>query len=452
MEQAGGILCRNHVAEAFFFALQLEQEFAQAVGLGLMGFGRFGPREGRDAAQDLRFPGCCARPDGILNHQFLTRRAVGVAASFGRQGPCGKLAFPGGVLVKEKISASGLQIEEQGGLFVGREQREGTAQGRRDDRPVPPAVAFTGFGPVRGIGPCRNFRLRRRVEKQRGAFPQIERKPAFGIGVDAKVKAAPHPVGQHVDDPAIRKVFAQPHDIGRRCAADGDFVRRKEKEGSLAARAKKQETFAACAVEREQGHILGRAVDFFDPATHERRRKLVAQATEHMAVHAKPREFGRRAGPPMRKSPPKRELWRAVELLAPNIFPFFLTGLAVDAKLGHGTGLETGNADIFTAVFADAVGPFVQPLDGGLDLADQAAFAVTDAQCESAIRFGGRPVGRISEELVAVGEVLQRGISLVLRLFKHIVEERTKIFDVLLFQETTSWQSSRCGLNRIKLV
>ena len=62
------------------------------------------------------------------------------------------------------------------------------------------------------------------------------------------------------------------------------------------------------------------------------------------------------------------------------------------------------------------------------------------------------PVGRISEELVAVGEVLQRGISLVLRLFKHIVEERTKIFDVLLFQETTSWQSSRCGLNRIKLV
>ena len=86
-----------------------------------MGFGRFGPREGRDAAQDLRFPGCCARPDGILDHQFLTRRAVGVAASFGRQGPCGKLAFPGGVLVKEKISASGLQIEEQGGLFVGRE-------------------------------------------------------------------------------------------------------------------------------------------------------------------------------------------------------------------------------------------------------------------------------------------------------------------------------------------
>ena len=82
----------------------------------------------------------------------------------------------------------------------------------------------------------------------------------------------------------------------------------------------------------------------------------------------------------------------------------------------------------------------------------QAAFAVTDAQCESAIRFGGRTVGRISEELVAVGEVLQRGISLVLRLFKHIVEERTKIFDVLLFQETTSWQSSRCGLNRIKLV
>ena len=108
----------------------------------------------------------------------------------------------------------------------------------------------------------------------------------------------------------------------------------------------------------------------------------------------------------MRKSPPKREPWRAVELLAPNVFPFFLTGLAVDAKLGHGTGLETGNADIFTAVFADAVGPFVQPLDGGLDLADQAAFAVTDAQCESAIRFGGRNLSGGQKQRLTIARAL----------------------------------------------
>ena len=49
-------------------------------------------------------------------------------------------------------------------------------------------------------------------------------------------------------------------------------------------------------------------------------------------------------------------------------------------------------------------------------------------------------------------EAVSRQALRVLRLFKHIVEERTKIFDVLLFQETTSWQSLRCGLNRIKLV
>ena len=173
LEQAGRVLCRNHAAEPFLFVLQLVQQLAQAVGFGLMRLGGFSAREGCDAAQDLRFPGCRARTDGILDHQFLAGRAVGVAAAFGRQGPCGKLALPIGILIKEKIPASGLQIEEQGGLFVRGEQGEGAAQGRRDDRPVPPALALTGFGPARGIGPCRSFRLRRRVETQRGPFPQI---------------------------------------------------------------------------------------------------------------------------------------------------------------------------------------------------------------------------------------------------------------------------------------
>ena len=79
-----------------------------------------------------------------------------------------------------------------------------------------------------------------------------------------------------------------------------------------------------------------------------------------------------------------------------------------------------------------------QKAPASLNLADQAAFAVADAQGEGAVRFGGSAVGGVSEEFVAVGEVFQSGIPLVLRLFKHIVEERTKIFDVLLFQETTS--------------
>ena len=90
-------------------------------------------------------------------------------------------------------------------MFVGREQREGTAQGRRDDRPVPPAVAFTGFGPVRGIGPCRNFRLRRRVEKQRGAFPQIERKPCLLYTSLLKKWGASH--GSPFSSPSAPKAF-----------------------------------------------------------------------------------------------------------------------------------------------------------------------------------------------------------------------------------------------------
>ena len=81
-----------------------------------------------------------------------------------------------------------------------------------------------------------------------------------------------------------------------------------------------------------------------------------------------------------------------------------------------------------------------------------AAFTVADTQREGAVGFRGSSIGGVGKELVAVGQILQRGISLVLRLFKHIVEERTKIFDVLLFQETTSWRLARVGKADLKLV
>ena len=82
--------------------------------------------------------------------------------------------------------------------------------------------------------------------------------------------------------------------------------------------------------------------------------------------------------------------------------------------------------------FADAVGPFVQPLDGGLDLADQAAFAVTDAQGEGAVGFSGGPVSRVGKDFIAVRELFDGGVALLLGFLQHGGEELAEILYILL--------------------
>ena len=92
-------------------------------------------------------------------------------------------------------------------------------------------------------------------------------------------------------------------------------------------------------------------------------------------------------------------------LVAAQMFVLFLLGLAVDAQTGDRTGLETGDGDLFAAFVANTVSAVVDALQRGLDLADQAAFAVTDAQGEGAVGFSGSPVSRVGKDFVAVGEL-----------------------------------------------
>jgi hypothetical protein len=113
-------------------------------------------------------------------------------------------------------------------------------------------------------------------------------------------------------------------------------------------------------------------------------------------------------------------------------FAFFLATLAVDAQPGDRARLETGHADFFAAFFAYSVCSVLNPFNGGLNLADQLPFAIPDAQGESAIRFGGSPVRRVGKHLIGAGEILQRGISLLLGFFKHFRKKIAKIFDIAL--------------------
>ena len=99
---------------------------------------------------------------------------------------------------------------------------------------------------------------------------------------------------------------------------------------------------------------------------------------------------------------------------------------------GHRTGLETGDGDLFAAFVANTVGAVVDALQRGLDLADQAAFAVTNAQGEGAVGFSGSPVSRVGKDFVAVRELFDGGVALLLGFLQHAGEELAEILYILL--------------------
>ena len=119
-------------------------------------------------------------------------------------------------------------------------------------------------------------------------------------------------------------------------------------------------------------------------------------------------------------------------LVAAQMFVLVLLGLAVDAQTGDRTGLETGDGDLFAAFVANTVGAVVDALQRGLDLADQAAFAVTDAQGEGAVGFSGSPVSRVGKDFVAVRELFDGGVALLLGFLQHAGEELAEILYILL--------------------
>ena len=70
--------------------------------------------------------------------------------------------------------------------------------------------------------------------------------------------------------------------------------------------------------------------------------------------------------------------------------------------------LEPSQADRLVGFLAIAVGAFLYPPQGFVDLADQLAFAIARAQFERAVRFEGSPVGDVGLGQALFLQVVQR--------------------------------------------
>jgi hypothetical protein len=119
-------------------------------------------------------------------------------------------------------------------------------------------------------------------------------------------------------------------------------------------------------------------------------------------------------------------------LFSAQMFVFFLPRLAVDTQTRYGPRLQALDADVFPAIFANAVSAVVNALKGRLDFADQATFPVTDAQRKRPVGFSCSPVCRIGENLITVRHVFQCGIALLLRLLKHFAQKSVKVFKIAM--------------------
>ena len=114
------------------------------------------------------------------------------------------------------------------------------------------------------------------------------------------------------------------------------------------------------------------------------------------------------------------------------MFVFFLFGLAVDAQTRHRPGLEAGNADVVAAVFANSVRTIINTGESSLDLADQAALAVTDAQGKRPVGLCSGAVSRVGEHFVAIRQLFKGAVTLLLRFCKHVRKKLAKVFQILV--------------------
>src|SRR5262249_48958524 len=113
----------------------------------------------------------------------------------------------------------------------------------------------------------------------------------------------------------------------------------------------------------------------------------------------------------------------------------FLQRLAVDAEGGYGARLEALEADALSALLALPVGAVVDPVDRFLDLADQLALPVADAQREVAVRLERRAIGRVREVLLLVHAV-DGPVCLGQELGHLLVEELTEQLEIALIHAT----------------
>jgi hypothetical protein len=92
-------------------------------------------------------------------------------------------------------------------------------------------------------------------------------------------------------------------------------------------------------------------------------------------------------------------------LITPEMFIFFLFAFAVDAQLGHRTGLETRHTYVFAAFVANAVGAFIHTRQGRANFFDKLEFTIPYAQRKSAIGFHSGPIRRVGAKLIVIRHI-----------------------------------------------
>ena len=195
-----------------------------------------------------------------------------------------------------------------------------------------------------------------------------------------QVQTSFHPIVESGDHTPASEVLAQKHDGSGRLASVGNLVIGKKEEGGLAPSLQKEVTLAAMPVQGEDSDVRPGLVDFFQPATGERRRQLRTDPAKNMTIHGVC--SGRGPAVPGEVLMKKAPCGAGSRLFAADGFAFFLAAFAVDAQLGHRAGLEAGDADLFAAIFANAVGAVLNTLNGGLDFPDEPPLPIAQTQGE----------------------------------------------------------------------
>ena len=121
-------------------------------------------------------------------------------------------------------------------------------------------------------------------------------------------------------------------------------------------------------------------------------------------------------------------------LFASDVFAFFLSAFAVNAKLCDRAGLQTGDTDFFTAIFTQTVRTIIEALKSSLYFSDQPAFPVADTEGEGPVGFCRGPVCGVGKELVTVSQILNGRVTLMLCLFQHAGQQGAEVFNIFLFQ------------------
>jgi hypothetical protein len=101
----------------------------------------------------------------------------------------------------------------------------------------------------------------------------------------------------------------------------------------------------------------------------------------------------------------------------------FQLGLADDTERRDRAGLQTLDADLLAALFADAVGVVVDALERFVDLGDQLALAIADPQGEVAVALERGSIARVGKLLRAFPHAVRRAGCLAHELFSPLVEE-----------------------------